>query len=230
MSAVPVRPAATLVLLRDGDAGLETLMLRRRAQQSFAGGTWVFPGGAVEAVDRAADEEETARHAAVRETYEECGVRVDPARLVPFSHWTTPRPSPKRYATWFFAVCVEGDGGTITVDGGEIDRHAWYRPEAALEAHLAGNLELLPPTYITLHKLAEVETSDMALRRWQQQPVQHIEPRVAMLKDTVHMLYPGDAGYERGDASVPGARHRCILGPNGWRYHCTSSGETPREN
>jgi 8-oxo-dGTP pyrophosphatase MutT (NUDIX family) len=63
-----VRPAATVVLLRDGDAGLETLMLRRDPAARFLGGYHVFPGGAVGADD--AD----PITAAVRETFEECGM------------------------------------------------------------------------------------------------------------------------------------------------------------
>ena len=45
------RPASTVVLLRDGDQGLETLMLRRNKALLFAGGYWVFPGGALEPQD-----------------------------------------------------------------------------------------------------------------------------------------------------------------------------------
>ena len=35
---IPVRPASTVVLLRDGDSGLETLMLKRNKALIFAGG------------------------------------------------------------------------------------------------------------------------------------------------------------------------------------------------
>jgi len=48
-----IRPAATLILVRDGIAGIETLMLRRSARASFFAGAYVFAGGAV---DRADDE------------------------------------------------------------------------------------------------------------------------------------------------------------------------------
>lgn len=49
--AVPVRNAATLVLLRDGAAGLETFMLKRGAATAFVPGAHVFPGGALDAAD-----------------------------------------------------------------------------------------------------------------------------------------------------------------------------------
>jgi 8-oxo-dGTP pyrophosphatase MutT (NUDIX family) len=49
---VPVRDAATVMLLRDGADGLEVFMVRRSLRLVFAGGAHVFPGGAVDAADR----------------------------------------------------------------------------------------------------------------------------------------------------------------------------------
>lgn len=54
MSSAPesIRPAATLVLLRDGPSGLEVLMLRRAERpDDRMSGTCVFPGGKVERAD-----------------------------------------------------------------------------------------------------------------------------------------------------------------------------------
>lgn len=49
---VPVRPAATLLVVRDGDGGsLEVLMLRRSLSAVFMAGAYVFPGGAVDPHD-----------------------------------------------------------------------------------------------------------------------------------------------------------------------------------
>ena len=56
MSAVPEvtpRPAATLLLLRDGPAGLEVLMVTRNVASDFASGALVFPGGRVDVADGA---------------------------------------------------------------------------------------------------------------------------------------------------------------------------------
>ncbi|MBM4183327.1 MAG: NUDIX domain-containing protein [Gemmatimonadetes bacterium] len=56
MSApVTPRPAATIVLLRDGAGGLEVLLLRRNLQAVFAPGAFVFPGGLVDAEDSTGD-------------------------------------------------------------------------------------------------------------------------------------------------------------------------------
>ncbi|HEX2196406.1 MAG TPA: MBL fold metallo-hydrolase [Actinomycetota bacterium] len=46
------RPAATLVVLRDGRDGLEVLLTKRPDHLRFMGGATVFPGGAVAAADR----------------------------------------------------------------------------------------------------------------------------------------------------------------------------------
>lgn len=48
----PPRPAATLVVLRDGPAGIEVLLLLRAERGDHSSGAWVFPGGIVDARDR----------------------------------------------------------------------------------------------------------------------------------------------------------------------------------
>ncbi len=45
------RPAATIVLMREGDAGIEALLLRRNHDTGFVPGAWVFPGGRVDEAD-----------------------------------------------------------------------------------------------------------------------------------------------------------------------------------
>ena len=47
----PIRPAATLILLRDTPQGPEVFMQRRSPGAAFLGGAYVFPGGALEAAD-----------------------------------------------------------------------------------------------------------------------------------------------------------------------------------
>ena len=77
----PARPAATILLLRDGEAGPEVFMVVRHHQIEFAAGALVFPGGRVEEDDKAiagrvAPDLPHAHYriAGIRETFEECGV------------------------------------------------------------------------------------------------------------------------------------------------------------
>ncbi len=44
----PIRPAATVILVRDCEGDYEILMLRRTSNAAFAGGMYVFPGGRVD--------------------------------------------------------------------------------------------------------------------------------------------------------------------------------------
>jgi 8-oxo-dGTP pyrophosphatase MutT (NUDIX family) len=73
-------PAATLVLMRERPAGPpELLVTERTGQMAFAAGALVFPGGRIDAEDRAAaaglpHEDAAARIAAIRETIEETGL------------------------------------------------------------------------------------------------------------------------------------------------------------
>ncbi len=113
MNAPPVvpRPAATTLIVRDGDDGVEVLMVRRSPSASFMPGAYVFPGGAVDAADGAEpalarlDEPAAALQrrigtvthvgdaaaafavAALRETFEECGLWLGIDTLPDAARW-----------------------------------------------------------------------------------------------------------------------------------------------
>ena len=81
----PLRPAATLLLLRDSAGGPEVLMTRRSRDARFGAGAHVFPGGAIDPGDAGAHSQSTRRPAqddaqltdaiaAIRESFEELGV------------------------------------------------------------------------------------------------------------------------------------------------------------
>ena len=140
----PVEPrqAATVIVLRGGGAGLEVLLLRRNPEARFMGGAWVFPGGAVDPADGAAAAGTGAdgahRAAAVREVAEEAGLELpDPAALIPFSRWITPREIAIRFDTHFFLAPLP-DGQAPRVDGTEMVDLRWETPEGALAAGRRG--------------------------------------------------------------------------------------------
>src|SRR5690606_35707609 len=142
--------AGTAVLLREGLQGLEVLLIRRPDRGSFAG-AWVFPGGIVEPADTRpeATEVEDAARAAVRETLEEVGLQV--SGLTTLSRWMPPVEAPKRVRTWFF-LATEVDG-QITPSPDEVAEWRWIRPADALVAHVEEEIQLFPPTWVTLNSL-----------------------------------------------------------------------------
>jgi 8-oxo-dGTP pyrophosphatase MutT (NUDIX family) len=221
---VPSVPASTVILVRDGVSGIETLMLRRNSKLEFAGGMWVFPGGRVDPDDRdqadgVDDELSPARRAAVREAQEEAGLVVDAESLVVFSHWEPPAIAPKRFSTWFFVA--PAPEGAIEIDRGEIHDHAWMAPGDALRRRDALEIELAPPTWVTLWELDRFGSVDAALVGAADREPEHFTTQVAMVDDGVVALWHGDAGYESGEAEAEGPRHRLWMVDGGWQYERT---------
>ena len=93
-SGPPAQPrdAATVVVLRDGATlggqGIEVYLVKRSRMVDFMAGAQVFPGGRLDPADASLEA------CAVRETFEEAGLRLDPAALVPWVRWVTPEVSP----------------------------------------------------------------------------------------------------------------------------------------
>ncbi len=216
-------PAATVVLLRDSVAGVETLVLQRNSKLAF-GGMWVFPGGRVDPGDRLEDENtepvaailQAARNAAVREAAEEAGLVVAVDALSVYAHWSPPKIAPKRFTTWFFvARAPEGD---VVIDGGEIHEHAWVRPADGIVRRDAGEIELAPPTWVTLHDLAQFATVEDALATIDRREPELFETQIGTVDEAIVAMWHGDAGYETGDPDAPGSRHRLLMAGDGWTY------------
>jgi 8-oxo-dGTP pyrophosphatase MutT (NUDIX family) len=221
-------PAATVVLLRDGRAGIETLVLLRNSKLAFAGGMWVFPGGRVDAGDAVtaappepvADVIHAARNAAVRESAEEAGLTIAPEALTVYAHWSPPKIAPKRFATWFFVA--PAPVGNVVVDGGEIHEHAWVRPADGLARRDAGEIELAPPTWVTLHDLTQFATVGDAIAAIGEREPEFFETRITTVDDAIVAMWHGDAGYDSGDAAAAGGRHRLLMADAGWVYERSS--------
>lgn len=225
----PAHPAATVVLLRDSPHGCEVLLVRRNSNLAFHGGAWVFPGGRIDAEDYAAagdplDVCAAACHAAVREAAEEAGVTVAASGLVPFARWITPEGLPKRFDAWFFAA--QAPSADVQVDGFEIEEHRWMLPRAALAARHAGEIELPPPTFVTLSRFCDTGSTAAILAELRGEPVRSYVPRLHLLGGGgACSLYEGDAGYDAGSPELPGARHRLTMHDGGaWTYECSEDG------
>lgn len=122
---VPGR-AATVLLVRDGPKDLEVLLLERRPDSGFVPGAFVFPGGAVDPGDEAADilawadgpdDAEASRQlgvaaggfayrvAAIREAFEEAGVLLAHGGGAPARDLATHRHALERGDVGLVEVC-----------------------------------------------------------------------------------------------------------------------------
>lgn len=218
-------PSATVVLLREANETIEVLLLKRNSKIAY-GGMWVFPGGKIDAADYVqtgteGDDGEVvlsaAQNAAHRETQEEAGLDIQREKLIYFAHWTTPKIRPKRFSTWFFIAPAETHD--VTIDGGEIHEHCWRSPADALKAHRVGEIELVPPTFLTLLEISSYNSIGEVEDAFSNLPPRIFEPRVEILPEGLCYFYEGDAGYEDVDHKAEGARHRLYARTNrDWQY------------
>jgi 8-oxo-dGTP pyrophosphatase MutT (NUDIX family) len=225
----PAIPAATVVLLRDGDGGVETLMLRRDSKLAFAGGAWVFPGGRIDPGDYpggvvSRDDDAVlvaARNAAAREAMEEAGLTLDPGSLVWFAHWTPGAIAARRFATWFFVGAAPD--GEVVVDDGEIREHRWIRPTDALTRREAGEIELIPPTWVTLHKLAGATSTAEVCAAARARDPEIFLTHITRVEGGIASIWEGDVAYDDLDTEKPGPRNRLLMLETGWRLETTAT-------
>jgi len=184
------RPAATVVVARPGESGVEVLLLRRAQASRFAPGYVVFPGGVVDPGDTSlaaawfGESGEAVRACAVRELAEEAGLVLTSAGLRPLAdgeaiesavgaappgladlremaRWLAPEILPKRFDAWFFSVAAPAGLGAKP-DMIEVSEAWWERPADAMERHELWS-SLMWPTYRTLEALVLCSTVEQVL-------------------------------------------------------------------
>ena len=234
----PPRASATVVLLRDDRGlGLEVFLLRRHTASAVLGGAYVFPGGKLDEADgRSAwhqqlDAAEQARlHAAlgesdltpagalalyvaaVREMQEECGVRMTPADLQPWTRWITPvQPSVtnRRFDTRFFMARLPHEQEPKH-DDVEAVASLWLTPREALQRYWTRELSLAPPQIMTLAGLCAHDSVASVWAQACQQRPPRILPEPFDEAGVRTLCYPGDARH-----SVP---TRAMRGPTRLRF------------
>ncbi len=219
---LPPIPAATVVLLREEGDSYEVLMLKKNSKITF-GGMWVFPGGKIDAEDygQSGDLEKAARTASVREAMEETRISLDSNDFIYFAHWTPPPGPQKRFATWFF-IAQSKYSGNVEIDEGEIKDHQWIRPADALLKHASGDIDLVPPTWITLHHLSLYSTIQEVFEHFSSTTPKKYETRVVKGSDGNRVaMWKGDAGYEEWNADLNGGRHRLVMANGGFTFENT---------
>lgn len=191
------RPAATVVVLRDGTDGPEVLMVRRTRGASFMADAWVFPGGRVDAADGSGPE--AFARAAARELAEEAGVTIAPSELVEFAHWITPSAEPKRFDARFFVTRMP-PGQEARHDAVEAVASLWATPGQVLERNARGELLLPPPTLCNLEDLSAHASTEAALAWARARRYAPILPKLVQVGATLAIVLPWDSEY----AALPG--------------------------
>lgn len=185
-TTVPIRPAVSVIMLRDGGEGLEVFVQHRVSTMDFAADAVVFPGGRVDPVDSEAAngievadpevhvdawKESTIAEAdagwrvllaaAVREVAEETGAVLDPSLLRPWANWVTPLGQPKRFDTYFYIVSAEEADAPRHLTT-EAHTSEWLPVTSILASAAAGDLMLMRPTFVLLSELAQFDSAAVA--------------------------------------------------------------------
>src|SRR5690349_23417774 len=95
-------------------------------------------------------------------------------------------------------------------------------PQAALDARAAGEIELAPPTFVSLLRLTASPTVADVLAEARSAPYERFEPHIHVVEDGFASVYAGDVAYD--DASrfdEPAPRHRMVAVAGGWVYERT---------
>lgn len=190
----PVRPAATVVALRNVRDAPELFVIRRSARSPFMPDTIVFPGGRVDAEDGEGDA--GFLRAARREAMEEASLELGPANLRWFDTWMTPSgEGPRRYLARFYWTLVDGDTARAAQhDGHEATEGFWIAAHALVERCATGELDLPPPTLCVARQLARPDW-DRLLERPHSELRDPIVPKIDASERGVSIILPHGARY-----------------------------------
>ena len=263
MSTTP-RPAATVALLRDRDGTLQVFLVKRSARSPFMPSAFVFPGGRVDVADGSCpvkggelDRQRMGETfgapplayqvAAVRETYEECGVllaegteqdllrtqlqggEISFAAAALQAGWVVDAGRLTYFAWWItpegesrrydtrFFVAWVGDGNKAGHDDYETVDSGWDTAQGWLERFDAGQVILAPPTWRSLFELSAFGSAAQAISAFSAKRVVPIEPRSVQGQDAFTVLLPGDVDYPSETPVQGPTRHTLRAGR--WFIH-----------
>ncbi|MCY4044903.1 MAG: NUDIX hydrolase [Cellvibrionales bacterium] len=209
-----MKKAATVLLVRDTPSGMEFLLLERSKALQVLGGYWVFPGGKLDESDQGDRIENRMLEAAIREVFEETGLRLQKECLIPFARWQTPVGIPVRFDTYFYIA--RWNSQSVAIDGSEIVNFQWLSSRDALKAHQEGLAPMMPPTVVSLIKIGRFDRLDDALDYYNKRPTSFYLPKIEEHNGTTVMVYNQDDGYQKG--ALVGGIDRCVWKDSHWEY------------
>lgn len=110
------------------------------------------------------------------------------------SHWITPKIERKRFNTRFFVATMPADQ-TPVHDGRELVDSIWMRPEAALKASEAGEINMILPTISNLKSLIGFDGAQKAVASRSAQEIPTIMPKFVKIDQQWVGLMPDDPRY-----------------------------------
>ena len=117
---------------------------------------------------------------------------------------------------------MNGESGQVEIDDGEIKDHAWLRPADALARHTEGEIDLVPPTWVSLYHLAGHGNVAEFMAHLNGRELHRYATRVVKAADGNRVaMWAEDAGYEAWAPDTEGARHRLVMAPGGFRFENT---------
>jgi 8-oxo-dGTP pyrophosphatase MutT (NUDIX family) len=119
------------------------------------------------------------------------GATLDLSRLVPLSRWITPAVERRRFDARFFLAAVAASE-LASADVKETVAELWATADEAIEHHLAGRIDLPPPTLRTLELLAPHGTADAALEAARRQRPPLVRPVFHAPESGWVLTLPGD--------------------------------------
>lgn len=132
--------------------------------------------------------------------------------LAAWAHWITPESEPRRFDTRFFVALMPAGQRTRDVSG-EADHVIWMRPSDALAGADMGELQMLPPTYVTLSELAIYVDPREAIAAAAARVITTIMPGVELIDG--ELFFTEGSGTPVEGSSTPAERSRTHVKASG---------------
>ena len=132
------------------------------------------------------------------------GLTVALDAVMPFAHWVTPELEIRRFDTRFLLARMPEDQDA-SHDNGEMTALEWLAPVEAMARALRRDINLPPPTWCTLQRLARFASIDEAWAWASVTPIVRIQPGFLRNGETATITLPGDPSEEARFELVNGA-------------------------